>query len=115
MASVLVATRVGVIGVYNTATYTDIVLESNTANTSPPSGTGFNNFTAGLTGLSFEATSPNPARQVIGNGLSNSNAILTITGPSTFAGTIQNAVVANFFPQRRHAVTGHQCDDGHRL
>ena len=90
MASVLSsATRVGVVGVYNTATYTDIVLDSLTG------GTTLNNTTAGLTGLSFEATSPNPARQVIGNGKSNSDAILTITGPSTFAGTIQNAVVAN--------------------
>jgi fibronectin-binding autotransporter adhesin len=82
-------TRVGVVGVYNTPTYTDIILESNTG------GTTLNNTTAGLTGLSFEGTSPNPARQVIGNGKSNSDAILIITGPSTFAGTIQNAVVAN--------------------
>ena len=97
-------TRVGIIGVYNTADYTDIVLDSLTG------GTTLNNTTAGLTGLSFEGTSPNPARQVIGNGLSNSNAILTITGPSTFAGTIQNAVVAN-----PNGGAGHQCDDRHCL
>ena len=100
MASVRQRTRVGVVGVYNTATYTDIVLEQHITG-----GTALNNTTAGLTGLSFEATSPNPARQIIGNGLSNSNAILTITGPSTFAGTIQNAVAELLFPTSAHTLT----------
>ena len=91
-----VAARVGVVGVYNTPTYTDIVLESNTGGTTQ--WHWFNNTTAGLTGLSFEATSPNPAKQIIGNGKSNSNAILTITGPLDFGGNYSKRRVRSLFP-----------------
>ena len=90
--------RLGIVGIYNTPDYTDIVVDSNTGSINPPGGSGFNNTTAGLTGLSFEATSPDPSKQVIGNSKSNSNAILTVTGSSTFGGQVVNAVSKFTFP-----------------
>ena len=69
MPSVSADTKVGVVGVYNTAD-----LYRYCSGQPHRQHHVLNNTTAGLTGLSFEATSPNPSKQIIGNGMSNSNA-----------------------------------------
>jgi len=56
--------------------------------------TGFNNTTANVTALNFLGTQP-VAGQVIGNGSTTSDATLTITGTSSFAGNIVDGVVAD--------------------
>ncbi len=56
--------------------------------------TGFNNTTANITGLNFLGTQP-VAGQVIGNGSTTSDATLTITGTSTFAGNIVDSVLGD--------------------
>jgi fibronectin-binding autotransporter adhesin len=67
-------------------TTNDIILGDNTA---------FNNTTANVTGLTFNATQPLASGQTIGNSSTTSDATLTITATSSFAGNIVDSVLAD--------------------
>ena len=67
-------------------TTNDVILGDNTA---------FNNTTANVTGLTFNATQPLASGQTIGNSSTTSDATLTITGTSSFAGNIVDSVLAD--------------------
>ena len=57
--------------------------------------TGFNNTTANVTGLTFNATQPLASGQTIGNSSTTSDATLLISASSSFAGNIVDAVQAD--------------------
>jgi fibronectin-binding autotransporter adhesin len=67
-------------------TTNDVILGDNT---------GFNNTTANLTGLTFNATQPLASGQTIGNSSTTSDATLSISGTSSFAGNIVDSVLAD--------------------
>ena len=66
--------------------YTDVTFGDN--------NTAFSNATAGLSGLTFNSSGPIAANQTIGNG-SNTDATLTITSTSSFAGNIVDGIAAD--------------------